>query len=580
MKNFKIYISLLVISLIPVACVQDDFLDRKPVGVFSEEALKTKSGINGILVGAYAGLNGSMYGNGSSAGADVNTFSNWVFGSLTSDDAQKGADVGGSRSNIERYEIAADNTKLDDRWRFCYDGVARCNDVIRLTPEVKGLTELEIKNLIGQARTLRGLYYFHATVIFGRLPYVDETTTNFLIPNDRVLWSEMETDLKYGYDNLPETFPELGRVNKWSAGVMLAKIYVHQKKYAQAKALLDVIIASGKTTRGVKYALLAQYHDNFKIATQGSSTDSESVLDAQYSVNDNGRGFNGGLGENLNLPHGGLPTQPGGCCGYHQPSQDFVNAFQTNADGLPYLDSHNAQEVKNDQGIESSAAYSPHTGPLDPRLDWTVGRRGIPYLDWGPHPGKSWIRDQAYAGPFSPKKNVYYKANEGVLTEGTSRQLSANNTRIIRFSDVILLAAEAEAELGNFEKAREYVNQIRRRAANPAGFVKNPDGSAAANYIIKEYTTTWTDKAFSLKAVRFERRLELGMEGHRFFDLVRWGIAKEVLNTYLAYERTKRSNLNGASFKDHNILFPVPQRQIDATKKSDGTATLTQNPGY
>ena len=166
------------------------------------------------------------------------------------------------------------------------------------------------------------------------------------------------------------------------------------------------------------------------------------------------------------------------------------------------------------------------------------------------------------------------------MTEGTSRQLSANNTRIIRFSDVILLAAESEAELGNFEKAREYVNQIRKRAANPAGFVKNPDGSPAANYVINEYTTAWTDKAFSLKAVRFERRLELGMEGHRFFDLVRWGIAKEVLNAYLAYERTKRSNLNGASFKDHNILFPVPQRQIDATKKSDGTATLTQNPGY
>ena len=136
----------------------------------------------------------------------------------------------------------------------------------------------------------------------------------------------------------------------------------------------------------------------------------------------------------------------------------------------------------------------PHTGPLDPRLDWTVGRRGIPYLDWGPLPGKAWIRDQNYAGPFSPKKNVYYKANEGVLTEGTSRQLSANNTRIIRFADVLLLAAETEAELGSLEKAREYVNLIRKRAANPAGFVKNPDGSPAANYVVNEYTSPWSDK--------------------------------------------------------------------------------------
>lgn len=579
MKKYKIYILLAVSILFTNGCVDKDFLDRPPVGVFSEDALKTKAGINGILIGAYAGLNGSMYGNGSSAGADVNTFSNWVFGSLTSDDGQKGADVGGSRSNIERYEVTADLSKLNDRWAFCYDGVARCNDVIRLTPSVEGLSETEIKNLIGQARTLRGLFYFHATVIFGRLPWIDEKTTDYYQKNERVLWPEMEADLKFGFDNLPETFAELGRVNKWAAGVMLAKIYMYQKKWTEAKPLLEMIISSGKTTKGIKYALMAKYHDNFKIETQGSNTDSESVLDAQYSVNDNGRGFNGGLGENLNLPHGGLPTQPGGCCGYHQPSQDLVNAYQTQ-DGLPYLDNHNAQEVKNDQGIESSAPFTPHTGPLDPRLDWTVGRRGIPYLDWGPHPGKAWIRDQAYAGPFSPKKNVYYKANEGTLTEGTSRQLSANNTRIIRFADVILLAAEAEVELGNLEKGREYINQIRRRAANPDGFVKNPDGSPAANYVIAEYTTPWTDKAMALKAVRFERRLELGMEGQRFFDLVRWGIAKETLNTYLAYEVTKRANLKGASFKDHNVLFPVPQRQIDATKLPDGTATLTQNPGY
>ena len=111
----------------------------------------------------------------------------------------------------------------------------------------------------------------------------------------------METDLKFGYDNLPETFPELGRVNKWAAGVMLAKVLVFQKKWTEAKALIDVIVASGKTTKGIKYALLPKFHDNFRIVTQGTSTDSESVLDSQYSVNDNGKGFNGGLGENLNF---------------------------------------------------------------------------------------------------------------------------------------------------------------------------------------------------------------------------------------------------------------------------------------
>lgn len=581
MKKLNIIPSSLTLAfllLIGNSCKEDQFLNRQPIGVFSEEALKTKAGIQGILIGAYAGLNGAILAG--YTGADVNSFSNWVLGSLTSDDAQKGADVGGSRSNVERYEAGADYGKFDERWRFTYDGVARCNDVLRLVTEVNSLTDSEVKSIQGQARTLRAIYYFHGTVVFGKMPWIDEKTEDYRQPNDRVLWKEMEDDLSFAFQNLPETYTEVGRVNKWTAAVLLAKVYVFQKKWNEAKPLLDNIMANGKTTLGVKYALLPKYHDNFRIVTQANAQDSEIVLDAQYSVNDNGNGDNGGQGEVLNFPHGGLPDQPGGCCGYHQPSQDFVNAFQTDAQGLPLLDNHNKTEVKSDEGIESSQSFTPHTGPLDPRLDWTVGRRGIAFLDWGPHPGKSWIRDQNYAGPFQAKKNVYYKADQGAFVDGSSPRLSANNFRIIRFAEVILLAAETEAELGNLEKARELINTIRRRAANPEGFVKNQAGAPAANYSIEEYKTSWTSKENALKAVRFERRLELGMEGQRFFDLVRWGIAKEVLNNYLAYEVTKRSNLRGAAFKDHNILFPVPQRQIDATRKTDGSATLIQNPGY
>ncbi|MCY7356597.1 MAG: RagB/SusD family nutrient uptake outer membrane protein [Rudanella sp.] len=282
----------------------------------------------------------------------------------------------------------------------------------------------------------------------------------------------------------------------------------------------------------------------------------------------------------MNLPHGGLTTQPGGCCGYFQPSQDLVNAHRTDASGLPLPDSYNQFEVKNDQGVESNQPFTPDAGNLDPRLDWSVGRRGIPYLDWGMHPGKSWVRDQNYAGSFSPKKNVYYKVDEMTGLVDPDRRTSANNFRIIRFAEVLLMAAETEIELGNLEKAREYVNQIRRRAANPDGFVKLPDGKPAANYVIAEYKSPWSGKDAALTALRFERRLELGMEGQRFFDLVRWGIAKDVLNRYLAYEVTKRSNLRGATFKDFNVVFPVPQRQLDATKRPDGTLTLSQNPGY
>ncbi|HEY1021975.1 MAG TPA: RagB/SusD family nutrient uptake outer membrane protein, partial [Flavisolibacter sp.] len=259
--------------------------------------------------------------------------------------------------------------------------------------------------------------------------------------------------------------------------------------------------------------------------------------------------------------------------------------FRTSATGLPLLDgAYNvgANQVKNDQGLESSSTgYTPDAGNLDPRLDWTVGRRGIPYLDWGLHPGKAWIRDQGFGGPYAPKKNVYYKAQEGKLTDGTNwtSGLTATNYKIMRFADVLLMAAEAEVEAGSLEKAREYVNRVRTRAA--VGRVKNAAGTDAANYVISNYTTAWTDKDVARQAVRFERKLELAMEGHRFFDLVRWGIADQAINAFLTYEKTKLPTPYGsATFtKGKHEYFPIPQRQIDLSS-TGGQSTLTQNPGY
>ena len=139
------------------------------------------------------------------------------------------------------------------------------------------------------------------------------------------------------------------------------------------------------------------------------------------------------------------------------------------------------------------------------------------------------------------------------------------------------MAAEAEVELGNLEKAREYVNLIRTRAANPAGFVMN-GAAPAANYVINTYAATWTDQTVARNAVRFERKLELSGEGHRFFDLVRWGVAATTLNAYLTYERSKvsASPFVGASFKEGKSEYqPIPQLEMDIYKGG-----LTQNAGY
>lgn len=581
MKKYLIIIAGFITAVVVVVSCNDSFLEEKPRGVFIENILINKQGVEGMLIGAYSLLDGA----GGPTGNWFAAASNWVFGDVTSDDAYKGTDAGDQIeiNPIERYEPLPTNGYFNLKWAHQYDGVSRSNDVLRLVGEAEDITDDERTRIIAEARFLRGFYHFEAKRMWNNVPFIDENTVSFSdfssakVPNDQDIWPMIEADLQHAFDNLPETQPQAGRVNKWAAGAYLAKAYLYQSKFSEAKPLLDDIIANGQTAKGEKYALNEEYHTNFR--TSGNNSP-ESVFAVQNSVNDGSNAANARQGDVLNFTYTG---GPGGCCGFHQPSQNLVNAFQTDANGLPLLDTFNdGPGVKSDQGILSSQPFTPHTGNLDPRLDWTVGRRGIPHLDWGPHPGSSWIRDQVYGGPYSPKKNHYYKEEEGVMTDGsswTSGYIALNNN-LMRFAEVLLMAAEVEVELGNLEKAREYVNMIRNRAANTAGFVENPDGTPAANYVIDEYTTAWTDQAAARKAVRFERRLELAMEGHRFFDLVRWGIAAETLNAYLAVEKDKREYLRGASFTAGvNEYFPIPEQQI-ILSSIGGVPTLKQNPGF
>jgi hypothetical protein len=278
------------------------------------------------------------------------------------------------------------------------------------------------------------------------------------------------------------------------------------------------------------------------------------------------------------------PSAPVSCCGFYQPSFSLANAFKTDpVTGYPMPDTYNNTDLKSDQGLKSSDPYTPdNTTPLDPRIDWTMGRRGIPYLDWGINPGFIFVRNQASGGPYSPIKNAPYASQIGVLTDKSSwtAGYTALNVNLIRFADVLLWAAEAEAEAGSLDNAQNYVNLVRNRAANPAGFVQG----SPANYFIKPYAPgyfTLQGQGGALKLIRFERRLELAMEGHRFFDLVRYGTADVELNAYVAHEVAAGYNLlSGATFKKgQSEYFAIPQNEIDASTIG-GKPTLTQNPGY
>jgi hypothetical protein len=565
-KIFSVLFTLVIVGF-STSC-KNDFLEVIPKTGLSEATLANKAGVNYLLIGAYSLLDGVQTNVGSPNADWHGSADNWIYGEVNADNAYKGSTSGDQPeiSFIEQKQIQADNNHFRGKWRAVYDGVARSNDVIQMTDKAKDMTEAEKTLVIAQARFLRGHYHFEAKKMWNMTPYVDDKTYNSAdanstkIPNDKDIWPNIEEDLKFAYDNLPNRWPgEPGRATKWAAAAMLGKAYMFQKKFAQAKTLFDAIVASGQ------YRLMDKYHDNFRIATNNNA---ESIFEVQHSVNDGAAiSNNGNRGATLNYPYGGQTT----CCGFFQPSQNLVNVFKVDANGLPLFDTFN-----NPPDVESTT-----TSPLDPRLDWTVGRIGLPYLDWGTMT-PNYIRDMSYAGPYSPKKNVPYASDiaAGWTGNGNNPRFNANNYRMIRYAHVLLMLAEAEAELGNLERARELVNQIRRRAANPDGFVRTASGAPAANYRVGTYDSPWTSKEFAINAVRFETRLELAMEGHRFFDLVRWGIAASTLNAYYAVEGTKRAYLRGVQFTaNKHEYFPIPLQEI-VNSQLKGQPTLKQNPGY
>jgi starch-binding outer membrane protein, SusD/RagB family len=575
MNNFKLKIGALLAStamMVAVSC-SDEFLEVPPVGQLSENQLTTLAGIDASLIAAYSQVNGR--------GNRLGSPSNWVWGSIRGGEANKGTDPGdfSTINPIQRYENNAAGGEMGAKYAVAYEGIARANNVLRLLSKAKSdVTAADKVRLSSQAKFLRAHFYFELARDYNQTPYIDETVDYGsgleLVKNDKPLWPFIEADLKEAVANLPATQAQVGRVNQWAAKAYLAKVYLYQKKFAEAKALFTDVIQNGVTSNGKKYGLVPYYDDAFR----GKNDNHEESVWAYQSAAGTGSVLNANPEFDLNFPYNTGPAGPGNCCGFFQPSFTFVNAFRT-ANGLPLLDkSYNsaANEVKNDQGIASGAAFTPDSGPLDPRLDHTVGRRGIPYLDWMDHPGQAWIRNQPNGGPYSPKKYVYAKSEQGSFQDNSSWTpgYTGINFMIIRFADVLLMAAEAEIETGGLEKAREYINLVRTRAINSK--LKRADGTMAANYVINTYAAPFANADAARAAVRMERLLELGMEGHRFYDLQRWGTAKAELDFYLAYDSQKLpAPLGGAKYTDQFKWVPIPQREIDLQP-----GILTQNPGF
>lgn len=588
------FVSALAMGALLYSC-KDSFLDVAPPGALSSALLTNARGLDAALIAAYSQVNGRA--------ARMASPSNWVWGSIRGGENNKGTDPGDFNdiNPIQRYEALPTQGVISEKWNGNYEGVARCNAVMKLLRVAAAdVTAAQKTSIEAQTRFLRGHFYFELARGFDKTPYVDEnidvvadaaTQTEAgiaLVKNDKSLWPMIEADFTFAAANLPATQGQVGRVNSWAAKTYLAKVMLYQKKYTEARTLFDDVIANGVTSNNKKYALVAKYADVFK----ASNDNNEESVWAYQAAAGTGSVNNANPEFDLNWPYNTGADGPGNCCSFFQPTFEMANKYRTTAAGQPYLDGEYnlpANEIKTDMGLETTNAFTPDTRELDPRIDHVIGRRGIPYLDWpgvkdlpGVFPGKAWIRNQPNAGPYQTKKFVYYQTDKGSLQDNTSWTpgYTAINFPIIRFADVLLLAAEVEIlhSAPNFAKALGYINQVRNRAANPASFVQNVAKTGpAANYVITPYAAIGS-VAEGMKILKMERTLELASEGHRFYDLVRWGIAETELNAYITYEATKLPGAMGGAVYDspQDDYLPIPQAQIDLVGKD----VLAQNPGY
>ncbi len=568
MKNI-IVSTIIVSSLFLFGSCQDE-LNYTPTGVLSSSDLTSPAAIDGLVTSAYAAI-----GNGDMIGP---IYSDWVYGSVRSDDAYKGGGGTGDVGEIdalEHYNLTTPTLGafVTRSWQNLFMSISRCNVALRAVNTLDEAKYPSKKTRLAELRFLRGHSYFVMKRLYKNIPIFDETISDEeilkvsnTISNDES-WNKIAADFQFAIDNLPTTQQEIARANKLAAQAYLAKVRLYQSyeqdathkvvninktRLQEVVSLTQAVISSGK------YRLSSDIADNFLPETENGP---ESIFAIQFTVNDGTTAGRMSYEDGLNYPHG-APQY--GCCGFHAASQNLVNAHTTDIDGWPNFETFN----------ESNANLNTQT--VDPRLDHTVGIDGHPYKYDNSKPfSNSWVRDAGVYGNFHTMR-FQQLASSGSYFKLGPFMGTAKNYDILRFDDVLLMQAEAYIQLGQHEKALDIINQIRNRAAASTGRLKKADGTFASKYNVKPYSSiVWTQN-FAWKALMWERRIEFATEGSRFFDLVRWGIAEQTLNEYISKEKVRRPYLATAKFTaGRDEYLPIPQAEITFTN-----GLYKQNPGF
>ena len=609
-SNTRLIVGTAVVALLSAGLYGcKDFLteNANAQGALDESALATASGVEGTLIGAYRPLDCPIGGAWGCAA------SNWVWGSVAGDDSYKGStgDDQPGINDIERYQWAAPEGQgyLNQKWTITYEGVSRANATLRLLKKVLGsnptaLSTAAARSIEGEAIFLRAHYHFEAFRMWGNVPYYREDDLDFRKANETS--AEVVADLIKDLDSaaklLPVTPRDKARPSQWTAKAYKGRVQVYAGQYANAITTLNEVRNSGP------YALETSF-DHVWTGFKAFYNGPETIWAFQASVNDGQvDGDNGNFGERLNFPYSGSHF---GCCGFNQPAQNLVNFYKVDANGLPL-----ALSDPNNWNAQNTPFEAGQLAPVDPRLDWTVGRNKVPYKDWGlvkvTNGSDSWVRDISNGGPYTPKKNAHEAASGAEQTGGGWAPTQQNSVRIhlFRYADLLLMLAEAMVETNDLAGARTIVNQIRARAsvvAQGCGALAGTDVAATypqcagdtrmavpindpkitwAVYRIGQYPA-FASQAFAREAVRAERRLELAMEGQRLYDLRRWGAAyaTATINGYIngiggGAEKTRVAyKANVEPFTQRHLLFPLPNIQIELSRV-DGADRLTQNPGW
>ena len=605
MKIKNILLSVICCTAL-VACNEKEFLDLPPQASLDNASLTTGEGISYLINAAYAALAGPNV----TFGAMSSPVNHWIEGELHSDNAYKGGGGPSDNTNmhmIETNAIDASHGLLNGWWQALYQSIRRTNMALNALDDLTVAEVPELEYLKAEMRVLRAHYYFELSRHFNKIAWIDDktpeeeysTTRNDVYSRDEIL-GMIAKEMEEAGQVLPDSFQDLGRVNKWVAKAYAAKVYLY-KAYRQdannrvtgidQADLNKVVSLTGEVINSGKYGLFDDFQQLDIVEYENGK---ESIFAVQYSMND---------GATMSLPWAysaighvnwsallNTPKGPYNGDNFFWASQDLVNAFKT-VNGLPMLDGSFQDEdydvvVETVKGDVKTYTNTQIDHPVDPRLDFIVGRLNVRWKTYEVEPvTETWYRDFNSYG-YHIIKRFLVSPDSGHLATTYPWGNSGLNYQIIRYASVLLWRAEALVELGQQDEARDLINQIRRRAKNSpyvtawADKVKFPQAvdidGYAARYEIEEYPAAGWTQDYARKAVRFETRLELALEGERFFDLVRWGVMEEVMNRFVAVEKGKRVYYDGVSFKaGRDEYFPVPVTQYNLTG-----GAYVQNPGY